>query len=144
MLRARIALSTLLALAVGLASVACSSKPSEKIVGTWKIDLEATAAEDPRIKNMTDEERAKAMEAAETFLANMAFEFTGDGKAITKIGDQTLEGTYTVKHADGDSLQLETTVGEGEKVKTQLMKATVKGETLYLEQDGRMFVLEKT
>lgn len=144
MLHARLAQSMLFALAIGLVSVACSSKPTDKIVGIWSINLAATAAEDPRIKDMTDEQRAEAMEAAEAFLANMTVEFTSDGKAITKMGDRTQEGTYTVKRVDGDSLQLETTVGEGDKVKTQIMKATVKGETLYLEQDGRMFVLAKS
>lgn len=143
MFQSRITLFSIFAFTFGLLLSACSSKPEDKIVGVWTMDLQATMAEDPKMKDMPEAEKETAMKAAEAFLKDMSFEFTKDGKAIAKLGDKEETGTYTIKKAEGDTLTIEMTSGEGEKVRNQEMMVTVKGDQLHMAQGEQKFILKR-
>ena len=142
MLQSRIALFSI-AFVFGLLLTACSSKPEDKIIGTWTVDIDATMAEDPKMKEMPEEQKEQAKKAAEAFLSNMSFEFTKDGQAIAKMGDKEQKGAFTIKKTEGDTLTLDMTSGEGENVRTQEMTVTVKGDQLHMAQGEQKFVLKK-
>lgn len=116
---------------------------ADAIVGKWTIDLEATMAEDPKMKDMPQEQKDQAMKAAAAFLSNMSFEFTKDGKAIAKMGDKEEAGAYTVKSVAGDTLTIEMKQGEGDAAKTEEMQVKVMGDKLLMSQGPQKFVLKK-
>lgn len=125
------------------AAPAAGAAGGEALVGKWGIDLEATMAEDPNMKNMPEEQKAQAMQTAQAFLGSMSFEFTGDGKAIARMGDKEEIGNYTVKSTEGDTLTLEMKSGEGDMAKTEEMKIQVTGGKLIMSQGEQKMVLKK-
>ena len=144
MLNARNAVLSVVALTFGLLAFACSGgKPEQQIIGKWTIDLEATMAGDPKMKDLPDDQKAKAMEAAKAFLGNMSFEFTADGKAIAKMGDKAEESTYTVKASEGNVVTLEMKSKKDDKEKVEEVKVTVMDGKLEMAQDKQKFVLKK-
>lgn len=143
MLQSRIALFSI-AFVFGLLLTACSSKPEDKIVGTWTVDIDATLAGDPKMKDMPEEQKEQAKKATEAFFSNMSFEFTKDGQATSKMGEKEQKGTFVIKKTEGDTLTLDMTSGEGESVKTQEMVLTVKGDQLHMTgQGGQQIVLKR-
>ncbi|MEZ4432797.1 MAG: hypothetical protein R3F65_10315 [bacterium] len=125
------------------AAPAAGAAGGEALVGKWGIDLEATMAEDPNMKNMPEEQKAQAMQTAQAFLGTMSFEFTNDGKAIARMGDKEEIGNYTVKSTEGDTLTLEMKSGEGDMAKTEEMKIQVTGGKLIMSQGEQKMVLKK-
>lgn len=143
MFNRRTAVISLVAFAFGLFLTACSGKPEDKIIGKWTIDLEATMAADEKMKEMPEEAKKQAMEQAKAFLGNMSFEFTKDGKAIAKMGDKEETSTFTVKKAEGNTVTVEMTEGEGDKAKKEEMTFTVDGGKLTMKQGKQTLVLKK-
>jgi len=143
MFNRRIAILSLFAFAFGMFLTACSGKPEDKIIGKWTIDLEATMAADEKMKEMPEEAKKQAMEQAKAFLGNMSFEFTKDGQAIAKMGDKEEKSTYKVTKAEGSTLTVEMTEGEGDKAKKETMTFTIDGDNLTMKQGNQTLVLKK-
>lgn len=143
MRNARFITASLVAFCFGLFLAACAGKTEDKIVGVWGIDLEASMAEDPKFKEMPEDQKKQAMEAAKAFMGSMSFEFTKDGKAVAKMGEKEEKGTYTVKKVEGDTVTIEMKQGEGDKAKAEEMTVTVSGDKLIMAQGKQKFVLKK-
>jgi hypothetical protein len=123
----------------GLALSACS-KPEDKIVGTWGIDLDATVAGDEKLKALPEEQRKMAMDMAKGLFKDSSFEFTKDGKMIANFAGKKEEGTYMVKSAEGDKLVLST---KGKDGKDEDMTVEAKDNKLYLGIKDQKLVLMK-
>jgi hypothetical protein len=130
------------ALFVGLLVVGCS-KPADKIVGTWTIDVEATLKADPKTKDMKPDDLKKQVEMAKKFMGEMTFEFTKDGKMVAAFGKEKKEGTYTVKATEGNTVTLETKTKEGDKVKEEELKVVVDGDKLSITDKNQTLVLAR-
>ena len=143
MFNRRFAILAIFSFTLGLFTVACGGKAEDKLVGKWGINLEATMAADPKMKEMPEDAKKKAMEQAKAFLGNMSFEFTKDGQAIAKMGDKEEKSTYKVTKTEGNTLTIEMTEGEGDKAKKETMTFTIDGDSLTMKQGNQTLVLKK-
>lgn len=143
MFNRRIAILSVIAFTFGMFLVACSGKAEDKIVGKWGMDLEATMSADPKMKDMPEDAKKQAMEQAKAFLGNMSFEFTKDGQAIAKMGDKEEKSSYKITKAEGNTLTIEMTEGEGDKAKKEEMTFTVEGDKLTMKQGNQTLVLKR-
>jgi hypothetical protein len=125
------------------AAMAAAVAGNGALVGKWTIDLEATMAEDPKMKDMPQDQKDQAMKAAEAFMKEMSFEFTADGKAIARMGEKEELGAYTIKSTEGDTMTIEMKQGEGDMAKVDEMKVQVVGDKLVMSQGEQRFVLKK-
>ncbi|MBU0549968.1 hypothetical protein KKF91_02840 [Myxococcota bacterium] len=120
----RLALIGLLAL---LALSGCS-KPADKIVGTWTVDIESLDS-DPSLQKLEGDQKKAALEMAKKMMADMSFEFTKDGKMKMAFGKMAKEGTYKVTKTEGNTVTIEGTMKEGQgdkaKDKTEELKIEV-------------------
>lgn len=123
----------------GLTLIACS-KPEDKIVGVWTVDVDSTVGTDDRLKAMPEEQRKMAMDMARGLFKDSTFEFTKDGKMIANMAGKKEEGSYAVKSAEGDKLVLATKDKTG---KDDDMTAQAKDGKLYLGVSGQTLVLNK-
>jgi hypothetical protein len=123
----------------GLALSACS-KPEDKLVGTWGVDLDATMAGDEKMKSLPEEQRKMAMDMAKGLFAQSSFEFTKDGKMIANFAGKKEEGSYTVKSAEGDRLVLST---KGKDGKEEDVTVEAKDNKLHLLMKDQRLVLMK-
>jgi hypothetical protein len=123
----------------GLALSACS-KPEDKIVGTWGIDLEATMGADEKLKAMPEDQQKMAKEMAAGLFKDTSFEFGKDGKMTANFAGKKEEAQFTVKSAEGDKLVLSTKDKSG---KDQEMTVEAKDSKLYLTTGGQKLVLMK-
>ncbi len=84
-------------------------KAGEKnqIVGTWRVDIDKMI-DDPKLKEMPEQQRQMAIGMAKAIFATASFEFTADGKMNMKLGKDTKTGTYTVKNDTGATMEIET------------------------------------
>ena len=105
-------------LLAGLALSGCS-KPEDALIGTWKIDVDATVAQDEKLKAAS-------------------FEFTKDGKMGANFMGKKEEGEFKVKSAEGGKIVLSTKGKDGKEedvtveVKDGKMTLGTKGQNLYL------------
>jgi hypothetical protein len=89
-------------------------KASEKIVGKWELDSDATVAK-LESEAKTDEDKA-GLQFAKGFLSSMKMtvELTSDGKMAISMAAgeeaEAKEGTYTVKSEDASSVVISGTV----------------------------------
>lgn len=123
----------------GLALSACS-KPEDKIVGTWGIDLEATMGADEKLKAMPPEQQKMAKEMTQGLLKDTSFEFSKDGKMTANFFGKKEEAQFTVKSAEGDKLVLTTKDKNG---KDQELTVEAKDGKLTLITNGQKIVLTK-
>ncbi|HSN98539.1 MAG TPA: hypothetical protein VLS89_09575 [Candidatus Nanopelagicales bacterium] len=124
----------------GLLLVACS-KPEDKLVGTWGVDLDATIAADEKLKAMPEDQRKMATEFAQKMFAEASFEFTKDGKMLANFAGKKEEGSYTVKSAEGDKIVLST---KGKDGKEEDMTVEASADKLVLSiKDQKMFLKKK-
>lgn len=131
-----------LAIFCGLLVTGCG-KPADKIVGKWKVDL-AALENDPNLAKLEGEAKKTALEAAKKMMGSMTTEFTKDGKVIMNFGAMKMEGTYTVKSTDGNTVTLETTMKKGDKEKKEEIKVTVDGGKIKLKgPDGKEIAFVK-
>lgn len=125
------------------AAMAAAVAGGGPLVGKWTIDIQATMAEDPKVKDMPEAEKEQAMKAAEAFMTGMSFEFTADGKAISRMGDKEDIGAYTIKSTEGDTMMLEMKQGEGDMAKVEEMKVQVMGDKFIMSQGEQRVVFKK-
>jgi hypothetical protein len=123
----------------GLALSACS-KPEDKLIGTWGIDLDATMAADEKLKAMPEEQRKMAMDMAKGLFQEASFEFTKDGKMNANFAGRKEEAAYTVKSAEGDKIVLNT---KGKDGKDQEITVEAKDSKLHLTTGGQKLILAK-
>jgi hypothetical protein len=127
-------------LLAGLALSACS-KPEDKIVGTWGIDLDATMAADDKLKALPEDQRKMAQDMAAGLFKEASFEFTKDGKMIANMAGKKEEGSYTVKSSDAEKVVLSTKDKNG---KEEEITVTTKGDGLMLAiKDQKLFLKKK-
>jgi len=108
-------LIVVLLVAVALSVAACGA--DNPVVGTWKMsDV-----------NVAVFAMYTGVDAASEF-GNMTYEFTKDGKVITKSGDITSESEYTI---DGDKV---TVTADGSDIEMAL-----EGDSLYI--NGEVFLV---
>ena len=139
----RPALSATLALLLGLMALGCD-KPADKIVGTWRIDLEATLADDRQTRELGPEERARRLEQARKFMGEMTFQFTRDGHMIARVGDTPkTEGTYTVVKGEGDTVIIEARRSNGDHEKVEQLTLTIEGDRLRVTDRQQSMVLTR-
>ena len=139
----RPALSATLALLLGLAALGCD-KPADRIVGTWRIDLEATLADDRQTLELGPEERARRLEQARKFMGEMTFEFTRAGLMIARVADTPkTEGTYTVIKSDGDTIVIEARRATGDREKVEQLTITFDGDRLRVTDRQQSMVLTR-
>lgn len=142
MIQQRFPLFAIFALLMGLAVAGCS-KPEDKLVGVWTIDVEATMKEDPKTKDLKEEDLKKQVEMAKKFMGEMSFEFTKDGKMIASFGKEKKEGSYTVKGTEGNTVTLETKTMKGDKEKVEELKVTIDGDKLKITDKKQTMVLAR-
>lgn len=104
MLQSRPTLQSVLAFSLGLLLSACSSKPGDELVGVWTIDNEATMAANPGMSRTNKV---------------FSFEFTKDGKIISRRDNKEHPAVYIIKNVEGETLTLDVKSGEGEKLRTE-------------------------
>lgn len=132
MFHRRIAFPTALALAALIS--ACSGEAKHDLVGTWAVDLEATAAADPKSREMSEADRAKLLDFGRELHGGMLYTFTADARIeVSKDGAQVSRFTYAVPRADGDSVTIEITTGEGDGASTDTITARVDGDRLVMK-----------
>ena len=82
----------------------CGGKNSDKLVGKWTLDSEATLKQMEESAKTDKEKAALAMAKGFIGMMKMEFEFTADGKmnaTISAMGtEKKEEGTYKVKTED--------------------------------------------
>ena len=104
-----------------------------KIVGVWKIDLKSLE-NDPRLAKMEGPAKEAAMAQAKQMMGQMTTEFTKDGQIIMALNPQMkMEGTFVVKSVDGNAMVVETTMKQGDKLKTESVNVTIDGASLKLK-----------
>ena len=131
---------TLIGIFVLLAGLALSgcSKPEDAIIGTWKVDVDATVAGDEKLKAMPEDQRKMAMDMAKGLFKEASFEFTKDGKMVANFAGKKEEGSFTVKSAEGGKVVLSTKGKDGKEedvtveAKDGKMILSTKGQNLYL------------
>lgn len=96
---------------------------AKAILGEWTVDVDATLANDPRMKQMTAEQQKLMRDSARTFLSTARFGWQADGKATIGMGDQVRSRTWTLIEQKGKRYTLEVSGGGPP-------------ETLTLEVDG--------
>lgn len=128
-------------LLLGSLALAACSKPEDKLIGTWGIDLDATMAADEKLKAMPEDQKKMAVEFASKLLKDATFEFTKDGKMNANFAGKKEEGSYTVKSAEGSKLVL-TTKGKDGKEEEVTVEESGGKLTLSLK-DGKFFLVKK-
>lgn len=104
-----------------------------KIVGVWKIDLKSLE-NDPRLAKMEGPAKEAAMKQAKQMMGQMTTEFTKDGQLVMALNPQMkMQGTFVVKSATGNAMVLETTMKQGDKLKTETVNVTLDGDSLKLK-----------
>ena len=128
-------------LLLGSLLLAACSKPEDKLIGTWGVDLDATIAADEKLKAMPEDQRKMATEFAQKMFAEASFEFTKDGKMLANFAGKKEEGSYTVKSAEGDKIVLST---KGKDGKEEDMTVEASADKLVLSiKDQKMFLKKK-
>lgn len=129
-------------LLLGSLLLAACSKPEDKIVGTWAVDLDAQIAQDEKLKAMPEDQRKMATEFAQKMFADASFEFTKDGKMIASIAGKKEEGAFTVKSAEGNKVVLST---KGKDGKEEDVTVEAQGDKLVLTMKGdqKMYLKKK-
>ena len=103
----------------------------ELLVGIWRVNLDSVP--DPEKQpDLAEEERAELIHKR-VVLSGLAFEFAPDGRLTQFVGQQILQGKYSVTKAEKDRLTLSGKLN-GRSTK---MVVTVKAEKLLVEQDGQ-------
>lgn len=104
-----------------------------KIVGVWKIDLKSLE-NDPRLAKMEGPAKEAAMKQAKQMMGQMTTEFTKGGQIIMSLNPQMkMEGTFVVKSVKGNAMIVETTMKQGQKMKTETVNVTVDATSLKLK-----------
>jgi hypothetical protein len=104
-----------------------------KIVGVWKIDLKSLE-NDPRLAKMEGPAKEAAMKQAKQMMGKMTTEFTKGGQLIMSLNPQMkMEGTFIVKSVNGNAMVVETTMKQGQKMKTETVNVTVDATSLKLK-----------
>lgn len=117
--------------------------PEEAVIGRWTIDLEATMAADPKMREMPADAKREAMKQAKAFLGSMSFEFTRSGTAIARMGDKEERSSYRIVGVDGNTLDIRMTEGSGAKMRSEQMTFVVDGSRLTMRQGNQTLVLTK-
>lgn len=104
-----------------------------QIVGVWKIDLKSLE-NDPRLAKMEGPAKEAAMAQAKQMMGKMTTEFTKDGQIVMSLNPQMkMQGTFVVKSVAGKTMVVETTMKQGQKMKTETVNVTVDGSSLKLK-----------
>lgn len=116
------------------------SKPEDKLVGTWGIDLDATMANDEKLKAMPPEQQKMAKDMAAGLFKDTNFEFTKDGKMKANFAGKQEEATYAVKSSEGDKFVLSTKDKSG---KDQDVTVEVHDKQMTITTNGQKLILAK-
>ena len=104
-----------------------------KIVGVWKIDLKSLE-DDPRLAKMEGPAKEAAMAQAKQMMGQMTVEFTNDGQMVMALNPQMkMQGTFVVKSVEGNAMVVETTMKQGQQMKTETVNVTVDATSLKLK-----------
>lgn len=118
-------------------------KDDTPFVASWELDIDKTLAEDPKAKNMKDEEKEqmKAMFGA----MKMSFNITADGKISmeTAMGGETKAeaATWELQGKEGNVYKVKT-IDEKDK-KEEVIDIVVDGDSMVMTKDGESVYLKK-
>ena len=96
-----------------LATLICAcTMPEQRLVGAWKVDVEATLALEPETETLSAVERQTRKTLLEKFLGPVVYEFSNEGKTIVTVAGRRTEGTYEIRRNEGDFFILELRDGD--------------------------------
>jgi hypothetical protein len=127
-------------LLLGSLAISGCSKPEDKIIGSWAVDLDATMAADEKLKALPAEQQKMAKDMAAGLFKETSFDFAKDGKMTANFMGKKEEAPFTVKSAEGDKLVLATKSKDG---KDQELTVEVKDGKMTLTTNGQKIVLTK-
>lgn len=117
--------------------------PPPPFVGRWRVDIERTLAEDPRLRTMTAEQQKAARDAARAFLSKVAFEWRADGTAVIGMsGGPDQENRWRVVGSDGARYTVGVQFVEGGRVAgNETLTLVLDGERLRMTMGPQSLVL---
>jgi len=86
--------------------------PEQRLVGAWKVDVEATLTLEPETETLSAVERRTRKTLLEKFLGPVVYEFSNDGKTIVTVAGRRTEGTYEIRRNEGEFFILELRDGD--------------------------------
>ena len=126
-------------LAILLVPTACSDSKEDQLQGTWVLDIDSFK-ETSEYKDANDISKKGMLNMLESM--DMEITFSGN-KVISKMklmGDSKEKSSdFEVTESDGDKLTLKTTVDGKEK----LAVATINGDKLLFESEGKKFTMKR-
>ncbi len=126
-------------LAILLVPAACSDSKEDQLQGTWVLDIDSFK-ETSEYKDANEISKKGMLNVLESM--DMEITFSGN-KVISKMklmGDSKEKSSdFEVTESDGDKLTLKTTVDGKEK----LAVATINGDKLLFESEGKKFTMKR-
>ncbi len=77
------------------------------IIGRWTVDIPRTLSADRRLASMTAEQQKAARDAAQSFLAQVQFEWRADGTASISMGGRDQTNRWALVQREGDRYTLD-------------------------------------
>jgi len=105
-------LCSLMVLSLLLAMTTACSVTEQRLVGAWRVDVDATLDLEPVTLTLSAVERRTRKTLLEKFLGPAIYEFTTDGKTVVSVADRRTEGTYEIRRNEDEYMLLGLTDGD--------------------------------
>jgi hypothetical protein len=131
--------------AVALLAALCTccvgepASPAQRLIETWRPDVEASLEMNPQTRTLSPEDRTRVRAVAGQFLEDIRYEFTADGRLRRTIGGTIETHPYRIMAERPQGLELE--VDDGHPPRTVLL--TFHDDLLFWKRGAHTMVFEE-